>query len=89
MSGGNRGAPGPGVQHARGNCPRCARHNVPGGVDHETGHVILRSHKLPDGGGWCSNKERVDAGPASPILDAAFRAAMADSSRVSRDTREE
>lgn len=68
------GAPGPGGQHARADCPACGRLSVAGGVDHETGQVILRRHKTA-GGVWCSDRGRVDAGPASPLLDRAFRIA--------------
>lgn len=65
-------------QHARADCPSCGR-NIAGGVDHETGHIILRYHKRQPGGPWCSGRSRVDAGPASPVLDAAYR--------ISRDAR--
>jgi hypothetical protein len=69
------GAPGKGVEHARADCPVCGRAGVPGGVDHETGHVILRRHKWPNAHYLCSGGRRVDAGPASPLLDSAFRIA--------------
>lgn len=72
------GAPGKGVEHVRADCPNCGRLNVPGGVDHETGHIWLRRHLRATGGPWCSNKERVDAGPASPLLAAALAIAQRD-----------
>lgn len=67
------GAPGPGVEQACGDCPRCKRVNVPGGVDRETGHLWLRRHKEPSGARWCSSKQRVDVGPASTVLHAEER----------------
>jgi hypothetical protein len=58
MAGGSPGSPGPGGTHARGICPNCYR-KVAGGVDHDTGRVKLRRHKVGKGGGWCS--DRVEA----------------------------
>lgn len=60
MSGGSPGSPGPGGTHARGFCPACYR-DAPGGVDHETGRVILRRHRVKAGGDWCSDGDRLQA----------------------------
>jgi len=58
MPGGSPGSPGPGVTHARGYCPSCYR-EVAGGVDHDTGRVVLRYHKRRPGGEWCSGRQRM------------------------------
>lgn len=70
MSGGSPGSPGVGIAHARGICPECHR-DVPGGVDHDTGRVILRSHKARNSTEWCSNRQRLTA---MTQLDMAIRA---------------
>lgn len=57
-----------GIEHNKADCPKCGRSQVAGGIDHETGHIILRYHKTKPRGPWCSNRTRVDAGPASPLL---------------------
>lgn len=48
-----------GITHARANCPVCHRLSVAGGIDRETGHIVLRQHKTP-AGAWCSSGRRLD-----------------------------
>ncbi len=81
MPGGQSGSH-KGGQHARADCPACGRPDVPGGVDRQTGHIWLRRHTTKPGSGiWCSNRERVDAGPGSPLLDFAYKLVTQSSSK--------
>jgi len=71
-SGGSPGAPGPGVTHAHGFCPKCHR-NVAGGVDHSTGRIWLRRHKTqPRGGKWCGEDGKVTYAMTGQDLALAF-----------------